>query len=162
MNIHHPITARLRAGERAMAPFFESRPIEFSNFVLEHGRSYTAARLPKGLRRGKPGSCYENCAKFVTDPHNRTSGFRYAEGVALRPSSGLLVAHAWLVHDGEAFDPTWKDLSGGHNLDCLYFGVEFPTSVVGKILSARGYYGMLDPVDDLVRSEFSIRSQVAA
>ena len=69
----------------------------------------------------------------------------------MRPSLGLLVSHAWLTNDGgEAFDPTWRDSSGTKNQDCFYFGIEFPTPAVGEILMERGYYGLLDPIDDVL------------
>lgn len=158
-NFNHPIAEMINAGEPVRADFFKDRPAEFSRFVLTYGRGYTATKLPDSIRRRKPGTCFESCANFVIEPRNKASGFRYVEGVAMRPSIGMLISHAWLTRDGEAFDITWKDFKGGDNLDCLYFGVEFSARAVGKIILKRGYYGLLDPADDFVVSALTEGSE---
>lgn len=145
----HPVFEALRDGQ----PIFGGTKDRETGrrFVLDHGKSFTPAKLLKGMRRRKEGTCYESAAKFIL--HHRSAdaaGFRYVEGFAMRPALGVLMAHAWIAHDGQAFDLTWRDLSGGSNLDCLYFGVEFPASALGAILSKRGYYGLLDPADNFV------------
>ena len=127
-------------------------PLVFSNqfeerrrFVSANGAVYVPAPLPRGVRRRKPGGCFESCAKFVL--RQKGDEFRYVEGFAMRPSLGIPVPHAWLTRDGKAFDITWRDLQGGDGLDCLYCGVEFDTQAVDTIVHSRGYYGLLDPID---------------
>lgn len=120
-------------------------------FVIDYGCAFTAAPLPKGIRRRKPGTCYESCAKIVLDNRPEFFGIQYVEGFAMRPSAGVPVKHAWLSHDGLAIDPTWRNPGGGDDLDCLYFGVMFPLPALAAIIAKRRYFGLLDPADEFVR-----------
>jgi hypothetical protein len=87
---------------------------------------------------------------MALDPKWRDAGFLYVEGFAMRPSLGVPTGHAWLTREGEAFDPTWRDMSGRQNLDCHYYGVAFSPVALGRLLVDRGYYGLLDPADDAI------------
>lgn len=157
-NESHPVFKALRDGKPIFGGTVDRGTMR--SFVLEHGKIFTPAKLPKGIRRRKPGTCFASCARFVLNhPEHSAGSFRYVEGFAMRPSLRRLVPHAWIACDGQAFDLTWQDLSGGDNLDCLYFGVEFPTVALAKILVERRYYRLLDPVDDLVRAAFMQASE---
>jgi len=119
-------------------------------FVLAYGKAFEPAALPKGMRHRRVGSCFESSAKFVIDPQNRDAGMTYVEGFAIGPGSPLPVHHAWLARDGAVIDLTWR---WAH--EAAYFGIEFPPALVAQAMFARGYYGMLDPVDDLITSSIA-------
>lgn len=141
----NPVFEALREGQ---AIFGGTKDRETGRrFVLEYGKSFSPVSLPEGMPRGTPRFCFASAAKFILNHRaHGADGFRYVEGFAIRPKFGLLMAHAWIARDGQALDLTWTD-----NLDCYYFGVEFPVKALAAIISVRGYYGLLDPVDDFVR-----------
>ncbi|MEO5805057.1 hypothetical protein [Devosia sp.] len=123
-------------------------------FVLLHGTAFVPADLPHGVRKRKIGTCFERAANLALDDEKLGLDLRYAEGFAFGPGSQFPVRHAWLSLDGRAIDPTWWP----HSPRSTYFGVEFPTVTVARAMVERGYYGLLDPIDDLVRSGLKERT----
>jgi hypothetical protein len=82
-----------------------------------------------GYRQRKKQACFGNAAILAMGDRGT-----YVEGFAL---NGLYLAHhAWITLDGvHAIDPTWRAAS-----TCCYFGIQFPTKVVGDWVERRGGY----------------------
>ena len=109
---------------------------EFScqeQFVLEHGREWTAAKLPGRFSRMTPRECFMNATNLVLEDPSLT----YVEGFA----AGVIpVHHAWVVDlDGSVIDPTWKDPENS-----TYFGVPFEREYLLETIQESGYYGLID------------------
>lgn len=116
----------------------------FAAFLLEHGRYYTPAPLPAGMRRGVVKQCYANSQKAVVRAVSAgRKPLTYVEGFAC--SGGLSVAlpmqHGWLAdEDGNVVDPTWELPA-----QSAYFGVAFETDyVMSRSALYRNYDSLLD------------------
>jgi len=122
-----------QAGMNRIGRFFS-----MGEFVLKHGREFTPSRtLPKDMRLGKLGHCFENAAKLAID----RACYTYCEGYAM----GIIpVLHAWCVDEnGVVVDPTWTR----GNLEALgmvYFGVAFNTKYLIHHLCEHEKYGLID------------------
>lgn len=112
---------------------FEGPAGELQRFVLAHGREWTAARLPRGVRRGQTGMCFMNATLLAFNRIDLT----YCEGWAYRP--GLIpLEHAWCVdRGGRVLDPTWDRPE-----ICEYYGVRIDTDRLMDLVGANGYYGL--------------------
>ena len=112
-----------------------------ARFVLEHGKAFVPVALPRGVRKRAPGKCFEIATKLALNG----SGFSYVEGFAChRSSESPLIHHAWITTDGiHAVDPSAQLCA----TNGAYFGVAFPLKSVAGLMLARGYYGVLNPVD---------------
>ncbi len=103
-------------------------------FVLVHGRSYTAADLPPGVNRMEPKNCYQNALDLAMD-----SDYIYVEGFGQHI---IPMLHAWCVEAGtnRVVDPTWPHPPS----TVLYYGVPFRKTWVRKIVGESGWFGVLD------------------
>lgn len=94
-----------------------------AGFVLEHGKTWTAApTLPEGVRDGAPRMCFGNAIACCG-----IYGMRYVEGYAMNRIDPVPVHHAWNLDDaGDIYDVTWARLAREHDLGHVaYLGVEF-------------------------------------
>ena len=104
------------------------------DLILTEGQIFdTVAELPKGIKKGKLGKCYQNATELIL----RDDSYRYVEGYAV--SNGLIpLMHGWAINDlGHVIDPTWND-------GVEYYGIIFPKSTVSAQIIATKVYGMLD------------------
>ena len=71
--------------------------------ILTHGRSFTIAPLPKGIRYGRLGECFKNASRLALYHNDLT----YCEGYAM----GIIpVLHAFCIDaKGNVVDNTWRD-----------------------------------------------------
>lgn len=136
-----PITDLLNA-ELALVKQMDRQPIgrffSMGEFVLAHGRDFTPSRkLPKDVRLGKLGHCFENAAKLAID----RACYTYCEGYAM----GIIpVLHAWCVDDGgTVIDPTWTR-GNAEALGMVYFGVAFNTKYLIHHLCEHEKWGLID------------------
>lgn len=84
-------------------------------FQMKHGMECKMGPLPKGVRLGRMGNCYNTAFKLAL----RNRRFLYCEGHANSHDQRIPLPHAWCVTvDGEFFDPTWPN---GKD----YFGLVF-------------------------------------
>lgn len=105
----------------------------FGSFILKHGRPFTTAALPEGIKRGQMGECFCNATQLMW----RRSDLIYCEGYA----AGIIpVLHAWCVtKDGVVIDNTWDEPE-----KCGYFGIPFRREFVNRFTRRSGYYGLID------------------
>ena len=140
----HPVARALTEGVPLLSGHDATR-----HFVLAHGRAFVPAPLPREIRRRKQGTCFQAAGSTVIRKHN--AGLRYVEGFAISPADPSPVWHAWLTTDGTAIDQTWPEAI---SMQSFYFGVEFSVATLAAMVFARGYYGLLDPVDDELIASF--------
>lgn len=102
--------------------------------LLKHGRPWTPAPQPSGIRFHGPQECFRN----AWYERARRPGTQYVEGYAAEASYGIPVAHAWLVDpEGLVIDPTWR--TAGRE----YFGVPFDHTWVSRTIFRNKYWGVL-------------------
>ncbi len=97
-------------------------------FVVQFGRHFIPAPLPKNFRCRAPKECFLNARKLAF-AHPELA---YVEGVGRRfcGQNYFPVTHAWCVRiDGTVIDSTWIDPAGME-----YFGVAFQTSFVREFV----------------------------
>lgn len=92
---HHPVLDALRASGKVSD--------EDLAYLIDHGRPYFGIRLPTGIKRRPPGSCFAT----ADDLEDLGEG-RRVRGFALRPGSSKALAHAWISPNGrDAIDAVW-------------------------------------------------------
>ncbi len=90
----------------------------WKEFWLEHGETLTAPSKKSCLEISRagghiPGNCYNNALRLALQMHGRIilphtpREVLYGEGLAIHPTGAY--PHAWLVIDGNIYDPTWPD-----------------------------------------------------
>jgi len=73
--------------------------------LLRGGSFYPPRSLPKGIKRGAFGQCFDNSRKLA-----KKKGWTYCEGVALTGKYDVVQPHAWCVdQQGNVVDPTWEE-----------------------------------------------------
>lgn len=128
----HPVVSELLRGN---AVWMDRRAVPT---VLRHGRAFVGVGRPKSYRQRALKNCLRNAGDLAISDRGR-----YVEGFAIS-ASGLCCQHAWITLDGvHAIDVTWPEAPA-----CHYFGIEFPQPVLARWVRRRGYWGLLDPVDD--------------
>jgi hypothetical protein len=107
-------------------------------YVLAYGRAFVGIPRPKGFRRQRARKrCYMNATRI-----SWATGATYVEGFAMRANMPLF-HHAWVTMDGvHAIDQTLPDAE-----QYEYFGIPFPPHILAEAINARGYFGVLDPID---------------
>ena len=91
--------------------------------------------LPKGIRRGKMGLCFQNAFRLMG------KGFIYVEGIAVPGNTLFPVHHGWCVDEfGRVLDPTWRD-------GVAYLGVHLSKSFVYERALRRKKYGVFGDRD---------------
>lgn len=114
---------------------------EFIEKILKEGKRYIPAVLPRAIRRGKLGRCYDNSIVPAL-----ATGYRYVEGIAESPKMrGIWVLHAWLTDGVFAYDPTWEP--GKHKekeipIATTYIGVEMQADAVARFMLRTEYAGI--------------------
>jgi hypothetical protein len=120
------------------------------NRILQDGKQYEPALLPKGVARGKVGKCFDTCLiEALKNPK-----LRYVEGVAmcyagkdqLEKLKGTWILHAWLTDGKHAYDPTWLARDGEEKeqpMPAVYVGFEMDTEAVARFVHATEYAGVL-------------------
>ena len=105
--------------------------------VWKMGRSFTPldAPRPHGVYRGKSKECYSNAYRLADDIK-----YRYVEGFAISDIGILLpIQHAWVTDKkGNVIETTWPK-SG-----FAYYGIPFGQTMLNKIISETGTFGVLD------------------
>jgi hypothetical protein len=126
--------------------------------VHKHGKFFQPAILPKDIKRGPMGKCFDVCLLHAL--HN--PDLQYVEGIAfpIRPSvevsPGIVVndrpqwiLHAWLT-DAEgkiAYDPTWyaTDKDGKEvPPPIVYHGIVMDAKKVGRFVMETEYCCVLE------------------
>lgn len=116
------------------------------DWLLQHGTEMSppATRTPGDLSRLQSlrkqirpqiKQCFANCQGAVL---SLDEGVTYCEGYV---SSVIPIFHAWLMVDGELWDPTLELVLG--NAPTVYFGSAFPLNIVRSTILARETYGPL-------------------
>jgi hypothetical protein len=83
-------------------------PTKMADYFLRHGAFFTSAPIPKIIRdhvraglggvASLPSQCYLNTKIFVENaPYPSRTVYVYAEGLALVPTLGKVIPHAWVV-----------------------------------------------------------------
>lgn len=104
----------------------------YYDFVMEHGRLWTAAPDSESWPKGTPRECFMNAARLALDNPELT----YVEGVAV---SVIPTAHAWCVDQaGQVIDPTWENPER-----CVYLGVPIQTGFLKQSLFESGVWGIM-------------------
>lgn len=102
----------------------------YEELVLDLGQPWTAATLPRKLRRGPMRHCYGNTLALV----QRFPGLRYVEGFAIPWADGHVgrpELHCWAVNvNGRVWDATWPEPE--HS---AYFGVVFSREHVERFVN---------------------------
>lgn len=118
-----------------------ARYTSMEQLVLDLGRLMPVAAEPYEAT-GAPKMCYQTAGRYAID-HADDETVIYVEGFAC----GLAcfpVHHAWLLVDGEVFDPTW-----GHNPDFAYIGVPISVAYLCVSTSEHGVWGVMDTGMDM-------------
>lgn len=103
-----------------------------ATYIYERGRFYDAAKLPKGVKRGKQGECFANAYRLARYNDELT----YVEGYA---TSIIPVHHAWCVDKrGRVIDNTWDKPE-----TCAYYGVAMDIDAVSAFIVRNKVYGVL-------------------
>lgn len=117
---------------------------KIEDLIERLGKSYEPALLPKDIRRGRLGNCFDECALASM---NSRGQYRYVEGVAIAAMDNKPVLHAWLTDGKKAFDPTWRATDKTTDKDVafpgVYFGIEMDIRLVMQFMLETGYQGVL-------------------
>jgi len=118
-------------------PDDKKRP-SIEKFVLENGRYFKPAPLPRGIPHGDVHNCFENA--FLLAVKNKTK-FLYCEGYA---TTGLLpVLHSWVIDtNGNVIDNTWAP--DGSNEKMEYFGIAFDWDYITKQFKTMKHFGLIN------------------
>jgi hypothetical protein len=114
-------------------------------FLLEHGRHWVSAPLPKGMKAKTPKQCYSNAQSVVVEAAAARidPGLTYVEGFACSGTVGGIIPiyHAWLVDgNGKVVDQTWKMPESS-----TYFGVALRSDyLVHRAIDAERYLPLID------------------
>lgn len=109
--------------------FKDSSPITY-RVLAERGQVFPHRAASQPVL-GELGECYVNAYYLA---HNQ--GLYYVEGLAIVPSIGFPMEHAWCVDaDGHVYDPTWE---AGTD----YFGVAFTPEGQAGIYDQTGYHSI--------------------
>jgi hypothetical protein len=104
------------------------------DLLLAKGVEGVGGPLPDGMERGEPKLCFQNAGRLAFD------GWTYCEGLAIRESLGLPLAHAWVLDDdGKVVDPTWDRPEETH-----YLGVVVPFESYRRAVLRHKVWGVLD------------------
>jgi len=115
------LKARVASARKSAHSGFIPSDLLLISFVLKYGQAFEAARRPKGMRKGRAGSCFINALLLAMDEH---FSYTYVEGYGC--SEGHFVHHAWCINDnGEVLDRTWDKPE-----ECSYFGIPFLASFI--------------------------------
>ncbi len=100
------------------------------SFVLKNGQQFKSViPLPRDIKKGKLGCCYENAFKNVLMSKGK---YFYCEGYAT--AGGMVHEHGWMTNrNHEVIDPTWLD---GKD----YYGIIFKFSCVMHWMAKNGKY----------------------
>jgi hypothetical protein len=117
----------------------------YGTFMLEHGRHFNAAALPRNIHKGQRKECFRTSQRLVTASRNSDDALIYVEGYAVAMTIPLALHHAWVVdRDGTVIDPTWNNPQ-----DCTYFGVPFSRDYVREcVLRSKETVSLLDNYHD--------------
>lgn len=118
--------------------------------LLEIGKHYEPALLPKGIKRWPIGRCFDACLMTALEHPE----LRYVEGVAMcyvkgrnrKKLRGQWILHAWLTDGEHAYDPTWKALDPEGNeqpMPAVYIGVEMDARAVADFCVETEYAGVI-------------------
>jgi hypothetical protein len=132
-----------------------------SQALLRFGRSMIGScDIPTWMSAGTKKQCYGNAvtALFAAIGRRRND-IQYAEGYAIaKDGFPFPIQHAWLVDgEGKILDPTWTD-----HAEHDYFGVEFDTSFVLRMLEETDLTPGLLVDGTLIRKHFASPAQFAA
>lgn len=120
---------------------------ELLNRILQNGKSFEPALLPKEIERGELGKCFDVCMVAAL----KHPGMRYVEGVAMCYAGkdrlrGTWILHAWLTDGVHAYDPTWKSFNPEGKevpMPAVYIGIEMDTMAAARFVRETEYAGVL-------------------
>jgi hypothetical protein len=123
--VENPVKTYLRArmfnARKCAHAGFTPSDIPLISFVLKYGQAFQAAPRPKGVRKGRAGSCFANALVLAMD---KNLNYTYVEGYGCYESH--VVHHAWCINDRkEVLDRTWDKSE-----ECSYFGIPFRASFI--------------------------------
>jgi hypothetical protein len=103
--------------------------------VLEIGQFDIVRPLPKSIKRGRMGLCFQNAFRLMEQ------GFIYVEGIAVPGGTGFPVHHGWCVDQfNNVLDPTWKD-------GVAYLGIHLNKMFIYQRILQRRKYGVFDNIE---------------
>ncbi|HEY6965860.1 MAG TPA: hypothetical protein VI229_00200 [Burkholderiales bacterium] len=109
------------------------QPNGFYAFVLKHGRLWTPAPRPAGMRKQRNGTCF----KSAYEAAERDSALTYVEGYGM---SVIPVLHAWCVdQEGRVVDPVWTNPETR-----AYYGIPLTLEFLHRTMMRTRVYGVLD------------------
>lgn len=98
--------------------------------VLKIGQFDIVRPLPKNIKRGKMGLCFQNAFRLME------RGFIYVEGIAVPERINFPVHHSWCVDQfNNVLDPTWND-------GIAYLGIHLDKMFVYERILRRRKYGI--------------------
>lgn len=109
---------------------------EIKKIIARRGKMYEPALLPKNLKRGRVGECFDTCTVLAY----KNPAFRYVEGIAR--VSKKWIHHAWLTDGVKAYDPTWISFDNEGKEVAIpgeYIGIEMNVRDVGAFMMKTGY-----------------------
>lgn len=108
----------------------------YYDWLLHNGKAFKARPLTFdqeqelkqlfGRKIYRPKECFYSCQLIAIE-----SDYQYWEGYGTTKTIELNLEHAWLVKNGEVYDPTWRDADE-------YFGVEIPKDYIRQNMAKTG------------------------
>jgi len=127
---------KMGAGEMGV-DYFAWLKVNGQEFNVEKNKYFTCT----SSHQAEKNQCYYNSLRYTWENPDA----EYYEGWVVSSQLGLPIRHAWLVVDGNVYDPTHEFLrkEGEINIttDYAYWGVEIPQMFIRERIAATGLSG---------------------
>lgn len=108
-------------------------PAVMERFLLRNGTFRPGA--PFTGTRGKAKECFSNSTHLSI-----AKELTYEEGLFIRPDLPIAIHHAWCVDESGVV----HDCTIDRPEECAYVGVTIESQELWRLITASGYYGVLD------------------